>query len=271
MDKKKFSLKENKIFITLLISLAIFILLGYTVSQAYINKITFENQILEIARKNEENIFSINNITLFSSANSESEVKPNSTLNISNLYQYTDIAIFITPVKSDLTYENTLKEVYIDNLNFVTSPENGTPNLYYKNINNFTKSQNLEENKVENKFSFNITSEDEANLDIPTLYNNCANPITLSYINSNIKSNYTLPDAFSQIAYDGSLLKTCNVILSSISCSVSFDIHITNNLGQQFMCPIYIEIPLDAKDGASIYDGKVLINKATNYNFYRYN
>ena len=35
---------------------------------------------------------------------------------------------------------------------------------------------------------FNITSEDEVNLDKPTLYNNLANPIVLSYINHNIKN-----------------------------------------------------------------------------------
>ena len=30
----------------------------------------------------------------------------------------------------------------------------------------------------------------EIDYNTPTLYNNCANPITLAYVNSNIKENY---------------------------------------------------------------------------------
>ena len=39
--------------------------------------------------------FSINKIVYFSSANSTSSINANSSFNISNLYQYTDIAIFL--------------------------------------------------------------------------------------------------------------------------------------------------------------------------------
>ena len=271
MDKKNLQFKKIKYIIVLVILVSIFLLLGYTVSRAYINKSVFEKEILELANKNEEKIFTINNITLFSSADSDSEVKQNSTLGINNLYQYTDIAIFLNPLPEKLTYKNTLKEVYLDNLKFVKQPEVGTPNLYYKNLNDFATSKHSEENKIEDSLHFTVTSEDTADLSTPILYNNCANPITLSYVNNNIKKDYSLPDPFSQIAYDGSLLKKCAVTLSSISCSISFDIHITNNLDQQFICPIYLEIPLELKDNSTIYDGKVLLKDATNYTFYRYN
>lgn len=271
MDKKNLPLKEIIKIIVLAILVLIFIFLGYTISRAYINKNTFEKDIIEIANKNEEKIFQIKEITLFSSADSDSEVKQNSTLSINNLYQYTDLAIFIKPVQEELTYKNTLKEVYIDNINFVNNPEEGTQSLYYKKLNDFATSKHTEENKIEKDLHFTITSEDTADLSTPTLYNNCANPITLSYLNDNIKTNYTLPDAFSQIAYDGSLLKRCAVTLSSIKGSVSFDIHITNNLDEQFVCPIYLDIPIELPDGTSIYDGKVLLKKSTNYTFYQYN
>lgn len=271
MDKKNLTLKEIKLILILFVLTVIFLLLGYNVSIGYMNKVAFEKDILEIANRNEEKIFTINNITVFSSADSDAEVMPNSTLNINNLYQYTDIAIFLNSAQEELTYKNTLKELYIDNIKFVTTPKEGIPSLYYKNIQNFATSKFLDENKIEDKLQFNISSEDTADLNTPTLYNNCANPITLSYLNNNIKTNYTLPDAFTQIAYDGSLLKRCNVTLSSIASSISFDIHITNNLDQQFVCPIYLEIPIDAKDGTSIYDGKVLLKNNTNYIFYRCN
>lgn len=271
MDKKSLPLKEIKFTFILLVLTIIFLLLGYSVSRAYINKITFEKDVLEIANKNEEKIFAINNITLFSSADSDAEVRQNSTLNINNLYQYTDIALFLNPGQEELTYKNTLKELYIDNIRFVTTPNEGTPSLYYKNIQNFATSKVSEENKIVDKLHFNISAEDEADLNTPTLYNNCANPITLTYLNNSIKTNYTLPDAFSQIAYDGSLLKKCGVTLSSIEGSIAFDIHLTNNLDQQFICPVYIKFPLEAKDGTSIYDGKVLQENKTNYTFYRCN
>jgi len=271
MDKKNLPFKEIKFILILFILVIIFLLLSYNVSRGYINKASFEKDILEIANKNEEKIFLINNITMFSSANSDAEVRPNSTLNINNLYQYTDIAFFLRPVQEELTYKNTLKELYIDNIKFVNIPNEGTPSLYYKSIHNFATSKYSDDNIINDKLQFNISSEDLADLNTPTLYNNCANPITLSYLNNNIKKDYTLPNAFTQIAYDGSLLKRCSITLSSITASLSFDIHITNNLDQQFVCPIYLEIPLELKDGTSIYDGKVLLNNDTKYTFYRYN
>ncbi len=261
MDKIKF------IFI-LFILITVFLFLGYNVSRAYINKVSFENDIVDIANKNSESIFSVNNITLFSSADSKSEIQSNSSLTLNNLYQYTDIAIFINPIDKELSYKNTLKDLYIDNINFVSSPTEGNPSLYYKNINKFATSNFSEDNKIRNDIHFNISEEDNEDLNTPILYNNCANPITLCYINNNIKTDFTLPDALSQITYDGSLLKKCGIPLSSIACSISFDIHITNNLDQEFICPIYIEIPLEI-NGSTIYDGKVLLKNNVEYTFYR--
>lgn len=117
---------------------------------------------------------------------------------------------------------------------------------------------------------FAITSDDNINLDKPTLYNNLANPITLSYVNSNIKTDYTLTNTTNPITYDGSLLKKCNVLLNTISCNFSFDIYITNNLDQEFKCTIYIDVPLEQKD-KSIYDGNITLkNDKANFIFYRY-
>lgn len=256
---------------TLVVFIMLSLFFGYTVLGTYINKTSFEKDVLNIANKNANPVFSINNITLFSSADSQAEIQSNSALNLKNLFQYTDIAIFLNPNGDNLTSENTLKDVFIDNINFATSPEVGAPSLYYKVLSDFSTSKHLEENKIDDKLEFNITSEDTADLSLPTLYNNCANPITLSYVNNNIKTDFTLADAFSQITYDGSLLKKCGIILSSIKSALSFDINITNNLNQNFKCPIYIEIPLDAEDGTSIYDGKVIVKDTTNYTFYRCN
>ena len=177
--------------------------------------------------------------------------------------------MFITSTSEEKTLENTLKKVSINNIKFTSSPTLGEPKLYYKNINNFAKSEISEENLINENLDFNITSEDEVNLDKPTLYNNLANPIVLSYINHNIKTDYTITDTSTPMTYDGSLLKRCNILLNNIACSFSFDVYVTNNLSQEFKCTIYIDIPLDL-DSQSIYNGNITLKKDTNFNFYRY-
>ena len=141
--------------------------------------------------------------------------------------------------------------------------------LYFKSINNFAKSEFSDENLINDTLDFEITSSNEANLDTPILYNNLANPIVLSYVNSNIKTDYTLTDTSTPITYDGTLLKKCEVLLNSISSSLSFDIHITNNLDEEFKCSVYLDIPLESEE-ESIYDGSVTLRKDTNFTFYRY-
>lgn len=136
-------------------------------------------------------------------------------------------------------------------------------------MNQFAKSDLIEENKINDTLDFNITSENEANLDTPTLYNNLANPITLSYVNQNIKLDYTITDTSTPITYDGSLLKRCNIDLASISCKVSFDIYITNNLDEEFKSTVYIDIPLQIQE-KSIYDGNINLTQDTHFVFYRY-
>ena len=106
-------------------------------------------------------------------------------------------------------------------------------------------------------------------MDTPTLYNNLANPIVLSYVNSNIKTDYTITDTTTPITYDGSLLKRCNILLNSIDCSISFDIYIISNLNQEFKCTVCIDIPLET-DNETIYDGSITTKKDTNFVFYRY-
>lgn len=266
--KNKF---KKIIFSLLLILLLIFLVsMLFNISKAYVNKTNFENSILKISEKNENTIFAINEITLFSSCDAETDIKNNTNLTLKNLYQYTDIAIFINNKLSsnNLSAENTLKEVYIDNIKFSNEPKIGTPSLYYKSLNYFSKSNFEEENKLDTKLEFSVTSEDLIDYESPTLYNNCANPITLGYINNNIKTNYSINTSGS-IKYDGSLLKKSNIILSSIACTINFDIYITNNLNQKFKCPVSIDIPLES-DSKSIYDGSILTKNTNKFVFYRY-
>lgn len=274
VKKKKINIKDldkKKVVLTAItiILFIIVLILCYLLFYKYVLKRNFENSVLDFSSKNEETIFEINNVTFFSSCDAKNKSASSSNFTIENLYQYTDIALFITSPNEEKTLQNTLKSVYIDNIQYTKAPTLGTPNLYYKNIYNFAKSDIVDSNLITDRLDFNISSEDEANLDIPTLYNNLANPIVLSYINSNIKTDYTITDTSSPITYDGTLLKKCEVLLNSINSSLSFDIYITNNLDQEFKTTVYIDIPLESEE-ESIYDGNVTLRKDTNFIFYRY-
>ena len=264
MDKKKIILTIITIFLFILS-----IFLGYLLFNKYFVKKNFEKNILSFAKKNENTIFEINNITLFSTCDAKNKTASSTNFTIENLYQYTDIALFITNPSEEKNLENTLKKVWIDNIKYTTTPSVGEQKLYYKNINNFAKNDIIEDNIITDKLEFNITSEDTANLDTPTLYNNLANPIVLSYVNSNIKTDYTITDTTIPITYDGSLLKRCNILLNSLNCSISFDIYIVNNLNQEFKCTVYVDIPLETGN-ETIYDGSITTKKDTNFIFYRY-
>lgn len=188
---------------------------------------------------------------------------------IENLYAYTDMAIFINNNSDEHTLENTLKSLKISNIKITQNQNIGQPNLYYKSINDFAKSNWTEENIIKDELEFNISQEDQTDLSKPTLYNNCANPITLSYINQNIKTDYTILDTTNPITYNGTLLKRCGVTLSSIKSSISFEISIENNKNEKFRTQVHIDIPYE--DGEkTIYDGSLTLNKKTNFRFYRY-
>ena len=259
---------KNKIrplafFIILIISIILLIYLCDLVYTIFLNKIKIENYF------EQSNIFSINKIVLFSSANADSTINTNSTTTIHNLIQYTDLAIFIDNNSNEFNLENTLKSVSIENITFNTLPKLGNANLYYKNLKSFSTPEFSKENLIQNSLNFDISSEDNADFSKPILYNNCANPITISYINSDIISDYTISNK-NIISYDGLLLKDCNIILNDLKCSFSFYIIIENNLGHKYRCPIYIEIPL-SDDNSSIYNGSYIYTFYPNYSFYLYN
>lgn len=154
----------------------------------------------------------------------------------------------------------------LTDVKFTLTPTIGTPNLYFKNINNFANSSLDENNLITDSVEFTTSSEDEIDYSTKTLYNNCANPITLSYVNSKIRDNYTLAENVSNISYNGSLLKTCNITLNSINCKLSFLTTITNNLEEIYTCPMTLDIPLST-ESSTIYNGSLTLKDEVNYIF----
>ena len=246
----KDNIKKISFLVVFIFLLFILILLTHIAFSPLLNKLFFENYILNISSENIKNVFTIDKIVLFSSCSSETTINSNNTTTINHLNQFTDIAIFINNEDDEFTLENTLKSVS-------------------KGLNSFAKYSVNEENLLTSDLNFSISSEDEINYDKPTLFNNCANPITLGYVNSNIKTDYTINNSDTAIRHDGSLLQKCNVLLDDIHCSLSFTIYIENNLGEHFKCPVYINIPLQNTTN-SIYDGSYTYTYNPNYIFYKY-
>lgn len=267
MKKKTLIIDENKkqsnIPVKLIVTIALIILcivmIVYTVKIYVVNE-KFADSVSEIARLNSKTVFSIDRIYLYSSADANSN-ETNKPIWDLDIFQFTDIALYINNRdESGVTYENTIKTLTIDNVKF-NGLETGNPKLYYKNVNDFAKLDINEENEIKDSKEFYIVNSGDADYTKPVLYSNCQNPITLEYVNSEMKENTTISDISQPLTYDGSLLQKSGISLNSIKCNLSFRVTIVNNYNQKFVATVYIDIPLeDSFTNESIYNGSIVKN-----------
>lgn len=273
MKKFNFKIKNVKLAFVLLIIAAIAVLLLYYifVFSNLVSRHNFANQMVEISDENEQTVFSIQKIMLYSSANAVDNSE-NQSLNNMSISQFSDISLYIdnSKISSDLTDENTIKELYIDNISLSTQSENGTKILNYKNPLNFGKYQNVEQasnNRIDFKI-INTNQENESNnYDEPTFYSDCSNPISLGYLNKDLLTNYSVSDNSKTISFNGKVLKEANINLDEIQPTLNFTIHIVNNLGEKFAYNMKLNIDL-----TGIYDGYSFKGKntsGTEYNFFK--
>ena len=270
----KTSYKEL-LFIIVLLFIAILIFIAFiAIFKQKLDKLNFENEILSIAEANSKTTFFIDKIFLYSNSNAITNETNKPLWNL-NIYQYTDIAIYLNNNSNEgLTSENTLQQLYIDNIKYSVTPEKGTPTLYYKNINDFGRPTFNDENIINDKLEFTVQdSNSEIDYSKPCLYTNCSTPISLEFVNKDIKTNAIISND-NPLVFDGSLLKRSNITLNSIATSISFNINIINNLNELFICNVNINIPLENTDtNETIYNGSIKkeFNNLTNYNFYKVN
>ena len=251
--KRKTDIRTKLIVVTVLI-LALLAMLGYTLIKFLANN-KFAEDINEIWKLNSNTIFSIDNIYMYSSADAENNEEDRAIWNL-NVHQYTDIAIYINNRSEELNYENSIKEMYISNVKF-SNLEKGTPSLAFKDIHNFGKFTDVEENIIEDKIEYKILNDGDIDYSKPQMYADCSNPIILEYANKNIKENEIISDIESDLIFNGELLRRTGVFLDSIKCTVSFTITIINNYEQKFVANVYLDIPLeDTQTGETIYNGK---------------
>ena len=244
----------------------------YLIVSPILQNVQFANQTSSFALANEEPIFKIKEIILYSSANgidkSEGEI-----LKDLDLHQFTDISISIDNKSyiSDLSNKNTVSELYIDNIKITKNSEIGEASLNYKNPYKFGKfEQNIAQTS---RIDFNIlhTNEDNKKNDFstPTFFTDCSNPITLGYLNKNVKTNCDILSSKEKVDFNGKLLKIAQVNIDDISYNINFQIHLKNSLEESYVYTVDLNVPLK-DDNSSIYDGyifKVMHNQSQAYYF----
>ncbi len=258
MSKINFKIKNVKLAFVLLIVVAFIVLILYNVFvfSGLDKKNAFTNQMLEIASENENPIFNIQKISTFSSANAFNEEDNHSLQNMS-ISQFSDIAIYIdnSLSSSDITAENTVSELYIDNINISTASDKGTKILNYKNSLDFGKYKDL---TTTNRINFKVVRSNEENennnYDEPTFYTDCSNPITLGFLNKNILTDYSVSADANSVSFNGKVLQEAGISLDDINYTLSFTIHIVNNVGQKFAYNMKLDVNLDDENGG-IFNG----------------
>lgn len=259
--KKKMNTKTKLILCILLIIFLIFSIRNIVICQVA------NRNLAEMAdsfyMSNAKTVFSIDKIILYSSANAIKNEVTRPVWNL-NVYQYTDIAIYINNHSDDeLDSENAIKTLYIDNIK-LNGVKKGEQSLYFKNAPDFGKSiystvekkEDADSNKIGDKLEFSVLNDGDINYEKRQIYADCSSPITLEYVN-NIVNNKIISDIENDVKYDGSILKRSGIVLSDIKSSISFRINLTNNYNQKYMANVYIEIPLeDSVTGDNIYSGK---------------
>lgn len=254
--KIKSIIKNEKFIISILIVLLCISLYIY---HYIINKRTlrenYTKEIVNIDEENENPIFSIDKIMIYSSADAIDNTNEKNLQNLS-VCQYTDIAIYINNKNSikETTAENTINELYIDNINISLNSGTGNQLLNYKDIHDFGKYKAIE--NAGGRINYNVLHtniENEThNYSNPTFFTDCSNPITLGYVNKDIVTKYKVSKENNLIVFDGKVLKTAGVNLKDIGYSLSFTIHLRNNLDQEFLYNADINVSLEDE---SIYNG----------------
>ena len=264
------------ILIEIILLIAVLYAYWYFAISPILNNISYANEVTSFLGNNDEPIFKIDEIILYSSAaakdNSEGEI-----LKDLDISQFTDISIKIDNKTyiSDLSNKNTVSELYIDNIRITKESSKGDSRLNYKSPLIFGQYSDSIENT--NRIDFNIlhTNADNENNDFstPTFFTDCSNPISLGYLNKNIKTSAEISKKDEKIEFNGQLLKFANIPIKDVSFRVNFQIHLKNSLEEAYVYTVDLNLPMQDKN-SSIYDGyifKKMLNQSKSYYFLREN
>lgn len=257
-----FMFQDKQIKIVVEVSILIFIVLVsiflFNTINNYNSKTQLTNDETVLSLTTDSNIFKVSSVQIYSSANALNNSAMQKDYWDLNLYQYSDIAISIDNHVSidDLTQKNAVKKIYIDNISYPQLPDKGNPMLYTKNADMLGIGVIDEERLIKDRVNFNVISSNDEEARNPSFYADCSNPILLSSINQDIVTNFIIRNTKSAITFDGNLLLDSTILLSNIEYSISFSIHIVNELDEEYVCNLILPIKLsDDNDINTIYDG----------------
>ena len=257
---KKISVKKLILPVMLVILIFMFIVWGRILFK-HIQKNKFVGDMEKIITKNENPEFSIEKIYLCSSANAIDNTEEQK-LDHLGIYQYTDIAIYINNHKEDiLTDKNTVKQLFIDDIEIDLDYNIGKTSLVYTNLlkigsrDELSQMVRMNKNKPAERIDFNVlTTNDQnsaADYSEPTFYADCSNPISLKYINE-ISTEYAVSKNSSTV-FDGSILKKVGIKTEDINAKIKFRINLVNNKNEYYSNYVNFRIPLyDIDKGVSI-------------------
>lgn len=270
MKKRKINIISTIILIVILCLISIW---GYKyIFEVETLRAQYAEESETFIENNNNPVFKVGQIILFSSANA----KDNSDGKLKNIdiSQFTDMAIYIDNKgkEKEITPENTINEIYIDNIKIEGASDIGEKIFNYKNPKNTGKYVDLN-NWEQDGILFSVLNtnpkNDLANYEEPTFYTDCSNPISLGLINKNILTNCEVGDETGSITFDGSILGNANVNLKDLKTKVSFTINITNNYNEKYACDLELEIDLESEN-QEIYSGylvKMFKPEGVEYNF----
>ena len=237
-----------------------------------LQKSKFTSDLEKFVKDNKNPIFKVGKIILYSSANAVDN--SDGRLEDINISQFTDIAIYIDNKNKDskISAQNTIKEMYIDNIKMHSNSDKGNLILNYKNPKELGKYVELD-NYKQNKIPMQVLTTNKEIIDTDyadnIFYTDCSNPLTLGFINKDFITNGKVSDSDGQLLFDGSILKSANIDLKSISGKIEFVVHIKNNLGENFICNLTIENNLNQNQNEILNGYSMKIDELNDkeYNF----
>lgn len=252
-----------KVLFIIILCVLNFIILFHFIWIPYRNKHNFEKSNIAMAELSQNSPFSISRIITYSSAYGENK---NTTFQQSNwildLFQYTDIALYIQHSGNELNSSNTVKKLFLENIH-ISTPKIGSSALYYLDSLNFGTPNIYKDYKLSDSIEFTVLNDSNEQNSIqyntPVFFTDCSNPITLKYVNTPIKENYTITSN-EPVFFNGKLLKMANISLEDLAVTIDFTIHIINHENEDFYYPFSLPISLEDEHN-SIYEGNILTQK----------
>lgn len=264
-------IKKIGLPILLILILAICYINGSFIIKRVIDRNKYVKELTALAELNKEVVFRVSKLIKYSSAEAIDNTAEQNLQDMS-ISQYSDIAVYIDNLNDELSEKNTIKKLYIDNFKIDVGYKYGQPSLYYKNPLEISKFRKIEENKIDDKLEYQIiyTNEENENTSYenPVFFTDCSNPITISYINQDIITNYQVTKENGLISFDGRLFENININLMELSPKISFTIHLTNNLDEKFICNMSADLKLETEAG-SVKSGYI-IEILDNIDYYRF-